>query len=172
MKHPRPLQPKAAWSNAEDISNVTGQRCQHHLVDLDQASLPYSRNHYMLVELMTTGGELPQKDCDIVIFHHKGIVLSIAQVSGVIAIQANASHPGQYRTLVSVEPMTGVAGVPVSEDHEDYLEKELDHNFCRIDENRCPRTSKGHMPKGAPMRDQAGAAAFVISVLVDAHCGF
>lgn len=172
MSYPHPRQPKDAWLDFGDDSNVVGKIAQHYLVDLEQPGLPYSRNHFMLIELMTTGGEIPAADVDIVIFHHQGTVLAIAQVSGIIAIQSSPARPGQYRTLVSCEPMSTVADVPVAEEDEEYVDAEVDHVLCRVDENCCPRTSYGRMPKGAPMRDQQRAHSFTLNVLVDAHCSF
>lgn len=172
MNYPRPRQPKDARLAPLDDCNLIGKIAQHYLVDLEQSGLPYSRNHFLLVELMTTCGEIPAANADVVIFHYQGTVQAIAQVSGVVAIQSSPAQPGQYRTLVSVEPMATIANVPVSEDDDEYVDSELDHVLVRVDENRCPRTSYGHMPKGAPMRDQQRAQSFVMNILVDAHCSF
>lgn len=172
MNYPRPRQPKDALLEPLYDCNVIGKIAQHYLVDLDQPGLPYSRNHFMLVELVTTGGEIPTANVDVVIFHYDHTVLTIAQVSGIIAIQSSPDHPGQYRTLVSCEPMSMVADVPVSEDDEDYVDAEVDNVLCRVDENRCPGTSRGQMPKGAPMRDQQQAHHFTMNVLVDALHSF
>lgn len=168
MRYPRPKQPKTALIEYGDGSNVIGKVVQHYLTDLEHPSLPYSRNHFLLVELMTTGGDIPQADCDVVIFHYEGTVLAVAQVTGIIAIQSCADHPGQYRTLVSCEPMSTLADVPVAEEFEDYVDDELDHVFVRIGENKCPRTSNGWMPKAAPMRDQATAQDFTLDIIAQA----
>jgi len=92
----------------------------------------------------------------------------VAQVSGIIAMNCHPGYPGQYRTLVSCEPMATVADVPVAEEFEDYLDNELDHVIFRVGKNRCPRTSNGRMPKGAPMRDQAKANEFTQDVIAQA----
>ncbi|MET3606033.1 hypothetical protein ABIC99_003868 [Sphaerotilus sulfidivorans] len=126
----------------------------------------------MLVELMTTSGVIPQPNTDVVVFHHDGIVRAVMQVSGIVAIQSAQGFPGQYRTLVSCEPMVTLADVLVAEEHEYYLDDELDHLVCRISENRCPPTSKGRMPKGAPMRDQKQAADLVLTAIEDAILAF
>lgn len=168
MRYPRPKQPKAARVASDDNSNVIGKVAKHYLTDLEHPSLPYSRNHYLLVELMTTGGDIPQPNCDIVIFHFEGTVLSVAQVTGIIAIESSADHPGQYRTLVSCEPMSTLADVPVAEEFEDYVDAEVDHVLFRVGENKCPRTSKGWMPKAAPMRNQAMAQDFTLDIIAQA----
>lgn len=165
---PHPRQPISAFLESAGTSNVIGYEGSCFLADLDQKAPPYSRNGFLLVELITDGGALPTANFDNVIFHSRQHVVAIAVVSSVLAIQSNPGQPGCYRTLVACEPMSTIANVRTPEGFENFMEAELDHAWGRIDKNLCKPNSRAVMPMGACMRNQQLARELLLETFADA----
>jgi hypothetical protein len=167
MPYVQPRQPLAALfqdSNGADLN----QPVRHYLVDLPTPDVPYSTNRFLLAELVGEADQHPKPGLDIVIFHSVGKVILLGEVTAVLAAKMALDQPGRYRALVSCAPMATIADVDVPEGQEQYLAGELARMGVALDENRCPPTSLGKIPKGALMQDQSAASEFVLETLVDA----
>ena len=170
MPYAQPRQPAQALEHRSLESEGVSYVRQRFLVNLDETEVPYSTNKFLLTELVTNGGEIPVPFVDVVAFHAKGTVVTLTVVTSVIAIQSSPKQPGHYRTLVSCQPVPIIADVPVPEQHAEYVKDELDWVWACLYTNRSPHNSRGHIPQGGLMLDQAMAEEFWVDTAVDGIC--
>ncbi len=168
MPHDQPRQPLAAFFQGSSCANFTDKPVKHYLVDMPTPTVPYSTNRFLLAELASEAAQRPEPGLDIVIFHSVGKIVLLGLVTAVLNVESNPDQPGHCRTLVSCEPMSTIADVNVPEGQDGYLRDELVVIQTALEKNLCPPTSKGKVPKGAPMQDQKMACQFVLDTLVDA----
>jgi len=168
MPHVQPRQPLAAFFQDSSSADFASKPVLHYLVDLPTPDVPYSTNGFLLAELVGEADQHPTPGRDVVIFHSLGKVVLMGVVTAVLATKTAPDQPGRYRTLISSAPMATIADVNVPEGLEQYLAGELARMGVALDENWCPPTSLGKIPKGALMQDQSAASEFVLETLVDA----
>lgn len=168
MPYAQPRQPIAAFFQGRNNPDFTPKPVVYYLVDLATAAVPYSRNDFLLAELASADGQKPTPGIDLIIFHSAGTIVLLGEVTSIVAEETCVEQPDSRKVLVSCAPMSTIADVDVPEGHEQYLVDELLVTQAIIQENLCPSTSRGQIPKGARMRDQGLAHELVFDVLVDA----